>query len=425
MTMLMRTSRYGRLRRIFLFLLFAFCLASGLCIPSVHASPVADGMTLLLQEMPANYCALTFDDGPGPHTAALLDLLAERGVVATFFVLGQNAERRPALIKRMLAEGHEVANHGYAHANLRRLKPEAQFLEMKKGLDVLRALGAEVRYFRPPYGRYTPESVVKAEALGMTIMLWSLDSQDWKRHALRLEGLHSISPAVQRSFPGMRGVLLFHDTHKQTVDQMADILDALTAGGCERFVTVSEYLAKAPREEEQRLSTQAPNEGRGEIPPPSIAGSVLDHMAGDAPPGLFEDTESRRMPGAGMQTQAAHPVQVWKSANMRTQAAHGEPDRLETLAMGIVTHEPATAPAAQTQPNPMPPARPVVQEQPEKSAPLSLVRSAPPAAHRPQVSSAAPGGQIPQLRSDPGVILPTHKQDRGRPDTKRGASDPG
>jgi hypothetical protein len=218
-------------------------------------------------------------------------LLAQRGITATFFVLGQNAERRSTLIRRMLAEGHEVASHSYSHANMRRLKPEAQFLEMKKTLDVLRSLGAEVRYFRPPYGRYTPETVAQAQTLGMTLMLWSLDSQDWKRHVSRLEGLRSVSPSVQQSFPGLRGVFLFHDTHKHTVDEMADILDGLTIGGCERFVTVSEYVAQAPREEEHSLSTQAPNEGRGETPP--------------------EDTQDQRMVIVNMRMQAAHAVKAF------------------------------------------------------------------------------------------------------------------
>jgi len=376
---------YDRLCR--LCRLFVFCLsglAPGLGIPPVHAFQVADGMALLRQEMPVNYCALTFDDGPGPYTATLLDLLAERRIPATFFVIGQNAERRPSLIKRMLAEGHEVANHGYSHANMRRLKPEAQFLEMKKTQDVLQAVGAEARYFRPPYGRYTPESAAQAEKLGMTIMLWSLDSQDWKRHVTQLAGLHSISPVVQRSFPGMRGVLLFHDTHRRTVDQMADILDALIASGCERFVTVSEYMSKAPREEGQRLATQAPDAGRGEMPPPLLVDSVRDIMAGGVSSRLPEDVGSQRMSVVDMRTQAAHPVQRQKSASMRTLAAHGGSDSL--------------APAAA----PVPP---------------SLAR-------RPHVSAAAQG-QIPQLRSDPGIFLPAHKPDSGRPDIRRGTSNPG
>ena len=271
----MWTQIYDRMHQAFL--LFAWCLASGVFILPAHAFQVADGMTLLRQEMPANYCALTFDDGPGLYTAALLDLLAERDVVATFFVLGQNAERRPALIKRMLAEGHEVGNHSYSHADMRRLKPDAQRLEMKRTLDVLHSLDAEVRYFRPPYGSFTQETVALAESLGMTIVLWSLDSQDWKRHVSRLEGLYSVSPSAQRTFSGMRGVLLFHDTHKHTVDEMADILDALIDAGCERFVTVSEYMT--PREKEHRLSADAPHEGYDKISAPSLARSLSGSTA--------------------------------------------------------------------------------------------------------------------------------------------------
>ena len=358
----MRVHIYDRLHRSFL--LLVCCLA--LAVPPARAFQVADGMALLRQDMPVNYCAVTFDDGPGPYTAALLDLLAARGITATFFVLGHNAERRPDMIRRMLADGHEVASHGYSHANMRRLKPEAQFLEIKKTLDVLHALGAEVRYFRPPYGRYTPETVAKAQALGLTIMLWSLDSQDWKRSVSRLDGWRSVSPTVQRSFAGLRGVLLFHDTHKRTVDDMADILDVLVAGGCDRFVTVSEYMAEAPREEGYRLSTQAPNEGRGEIPPPA-------------------DARDMRPSGTGMRTQAAHPVQIRQSAGMRTYAAHGGPGDPspaavpEALMTGIVTGG----------------------------------------------QSADVRGRIPRLLSDPGMLLPAHRPIRSKQDMKRGESNPG
>ena len=379
------------------FLLAAFCLAPGLAVPPAHAFHVADGMALLQQDMPANYCALTFDDGPGPHTAALLDLLAERGIVATFFVLGQNAERRPALIQRMLAEGHEVANHSFSHADMRRLKPENQYLEMKRTLDVLQPLGAEVRYFRPPYGRYTPQTVAQAEALGMTIMLWSLDSQDWKRHVSRLEGLRSVSPVAQQTFSGLRGVLLFHDTHKHTVDEMPDILDTLVASGCERFVTVSEYMLQAPREEEHRLSTQAPDGGRGEMPPPEPAARKQLPRADDAAPQLAGEMQTPRESGAGMRTQASHLVQG-QSGSMQMQTAHGsapgpQPAAApETLMAGIVTHEEAAVPAPQTQA--------------KKPAPVS-----PAPAPQPRVSPSAKG-QIPPLLSDPNVFP--------RPQTKKG-----
>jgi len=372
---------YGPLCRSFL--LLAACLTLGVVIPSAHAFQVADSTALLRQEMPANYCALTFDDGPGPYTAALLDLLAERGVVATFFVLGHNAERRPALIRRMLAEGHEVASHSYSHPDMRRLKPETQFMEMKKTLDVLNALGAEVRYFRPPYGNYTPETVAKAESLGMTIMLWSMDSQDWKRHKPRLDGMRNASSTVQQSPPGMRGVLLFHDTHKNTVEKMPDILQALVAGGCERFVTISEYMTKAPHEEEQRLSTEAPHGGRGELPPPALVENMPGAADNGVPLWTPENTRLLLCSGASLRTWAAHPVHG-PSAALRMQAAHGSPGGsapavvLRTSAVGIVTHR--------------------------QSAPFPLARVMPP----PQASVAVQE-PFPRLISRPGMILPAHK----------------
>jgi peptidoglycan/xylan/chitin deacetylase (PgdA/CDA1 family) len=384
------------LRRLFLF--FVACLSAGVVVSSAHAFQVADGMLLLRQEMPANYCALTFDDGPGPSTATLLDLLAERGIVATFFVLGQNAERRPTLIRRMLVEGHEVANHGYSHTDMRRLKPEAQFLEMKKTLDVLQNLGAEVRYFRPPYGYYVPETTAKAEELGMTVMLWSLDSQDWRRHASRLERLRSVSPTMQQSL-GMRGVFLFHDTHKNTVENMPYILDTLIAGGCERFVTVSEYMTRVPHEEEKRLSTQAPHGGRGEIPPPALAESMGGFAVGGVPLWVLEDTRGAWANGVGMRTHATHSMQR-DGASLRMHAAHGHAGESalvavpEMLALGVATNgQPASFPLARAIPQPY----------------------------------ASVGAQGPRTRllSEPGMILPAHKPSRGRPDGKRDGSGPG
>jgi hypothetical protein len=313
--------------------------------------------------MPANYCALTFDDGPGPHTAELLDLLAERGVTATFFVLGQQAERRPALIRRMLAEGHEVANHSYSHANMRRLGPEAQYLELKKTRDVLARLGVEPRWFRPPYGCYNTDTVAAADALGMTIMLWSLDSQDWKRHISRLEGLRSISPPLQNSFPGLRGVFLFHDTHKRTVDEMPDILDELVRGGCERFVSIAEYMAEAPAEEERRLSTHAPNRGLGETPP--------------AP-----------LPDPSPPAQAS-PIQ----AAEKPPQAHGSSAPAEKLPKGA-------APALARSDGTAVPLLPCLIEIPHP-------------------------GAVPPLISRPGIILPMHKPERHENGDERAGNGPG
>jgi hypothetical protein len=221
---------------------------------------------------------------------------------------------------------------------------------------------------------------------------------------------------VQRSFPGLRGVFLFHDTHKHTVDEMADILDVLVAGGCERFVTVSEYMAEAPREEERRLSTRVPNAGRGEIPPPLFArhlpGSEVDGVLSQPPEGV----QDRLMLDIRMRTQAAHPVQSQQSVSMRTQAAHDDSGRSpalatpEALMMGIVINgQTLSAPPRAWSGNP---------------APFALMRAGSPATLPPR-AAAAVQGKIPQLISDPGIFLPAHKPGRSKRDVKLDANNPG
>lgn len=101
--------------------MFVFC-ALLLCGTALASSQdpfepgrVIDGRAILDMGWGDNMCALTFDDGPGPHTARLLDLLRERGIPATFFVVGKQLKMRPGLIRRMLGEGHEVENHTLSH----------------------------------------------------------------------------------------------------------------------------------------------------------------------------------------------------------------------------------------------------------------------------------------------------------------------
>ncbi|MFT4681163.1 MAG: peptidoglycan/xylan/chitin deacetylase (PgdA/CDA1 family) [Flavobacteriales bacterium] len=95
---------------------------------------------------------LTFDDGPDPEvTTAILDILAEESVTATFFVLGENAEKHPEILYRIRSEGHEVANHGYAHLDGWKVDEEAFIENVERGEKVS---GSSV--FRPPYGRIWP-----------------------------------------------------------------------------------------------------------------------------------------------------------------------------------------------------------------------------------------------------------------------------
>lgn len=200
---------------------------------------LSDGMDLIRLGISNNMCALTFDDGPGPYTAQLLDTLAEHKVPATFFVIGPQVRRRPELIKRMLAEGHEVGNHSYSHTALRNRSPKAQQDDLLKMDHLLRELGAKPRFVRPPFGFYDHNTINVVKEMDGHIVMWTADSEDWRNS----ENASDILANMQMIYRGapMRGVFLFHDTHRPTVDHMNEILDTLTAAGC-RFVTLSEYI---------------------------------------------------------------------------------------------------------------------------------------------------------------------------------------
>lgn len=218
------------------------------CAPALAAGPgrggaaVVDGISLYHVGKVGNLCAITFDDGPSRHTGRLLDILRERGIRATFFMLGKSAERNPTMVKRVLDDGHELANHTYSHKTLRHMPYAEQVSEIQRVQTVLAEQGATSRFVRPPFGRYDSNTVKIVEQLGLKVALWSVDSHDWQRRANvdRLESIYGQN--------AQNGIILFHDTHEQTVDAMPEILDALVANQC-RFVTVSQFMEYAENSE--------------------------------------------------------------------------------------------------------------------------------------------------------------------------------
>lgn len=124
--------------------------------------------------------ALTFDDGPhGEYTEQILDILAEYGVKATFFVIGENAERYPELIRRMKKEGHAVGNHTYRHRISCKKSGQDVLRELERTRDLLRELGVEDPLFRPPGGAYDDHLLSCARALDYNVILWTVDPKDW------------------------------------------------------------------------------------------------------------------------------------------------------------------------------------------------------------------------------------------------------
>ncbi len=180
--------------------------------------------------------ALTFDDGPGPYTERLLNGLEERGAHATFFCLGNRAELYPDLIKRMIRDGHQVANHSYSHPNLNELSTEKALQEIETTDQILNRIlgGAEPYYLRPPYGNIKKEVLAQMDA---PVVIWSVDSIDWQ--LLNTEKVKN--RILEQTFDG--SVVLMHDIHYTTVDAILAALDTLASRGYE-FVTVKELYRR-------------------------------------------------------------------------------------------------------------------------------------------------------------------------------------
>ena len=125
--------------------------------------------------------ALTFDDGPGPSTQAIINILRTYHVPATFFNIGQNSAARPALVREEARYGFVTGNHTWSHPELINLSALAQASQMDRaGTEQHRLTGHYPVAFRPPYGNYNTVTLTLAHQRGMTVWLWSVDTEDWK-----------------------------------------------------------------------------------------------------------------------------------------------------------------------------------------------------------------------------------------------------
>ncbi|MEV4805825.1 polysaccharide deacetylase family protein [Nonomuraea sp. NPDC049421] len=183
--------------------------------------------------------ALTFDDGPGPYTGRLLDLLAEQRARATFFTVGGGVASEPALVRRMSMEGHLVGNHSWAHRDLSKQPSSKVADSLGKTSDaVSEVIGQTPTLVRPPYGAVSQEVRDVAREMGCSVVTWDVDSKD----QTATEASDIADRVVREAHPG--AIILMHDIHRETVDAVPDILKRLRGKGYS-LVTVPELYGSA------------------------------------------------------------------------------------------------------------------------------------------------------------------------------------
>ncbi len=126
--------------------------------------------------------ALTFDDGPDPvYTPQVLDVLAEHGVVATFFLVGTSARRHPAMVKRIMGEGHRIGSHSWSHPVPLDTPWPALLVDYKRGRRAVEVTSGEANsLFRPPRGEVGARGALTMRALRLEPWLWTVDPEDWR-----------------------------------------------------------------------------------------------------------------------------------------------------------------------------------------------------------------------------------------------------
>ena len=202
----------------------------------------------------SNKVAITFDDGPSMEfTPAILDILAEYNVPATFFMVGSHVEKYPEIARLIVEEGHAVGNHTHNHRNL----PTLSTVDLQKELMEATAVITEVtgeypRFVRPPRGMYDDRFRRMAKLMGQEIVLWSISTRDW-RYGVTASYIERLVESKVRG----GDIILFHDSgallrneggdRRATVMALPKVIEIIRAKGLE-IVPLAELLHDAPAE---------------------------------------------------------------------------------------------------------------------------------------------------------------------------------
>lgn len=173
---------------------------------------------------------LTFDQGyENGYTAGILDTLRDKGVTAMFFLTGDYAKKEPDLVRRMIAEGHMIGNHGMTHAAI----PTLSDAELEEEIMSLHAYirdeyGYEMQYFRPPCGEYDTVSLAKVQSLGYRTVFWSAAHVDWKTDD-QPDPASSLQKLTDDAHGG--AIYLLHSVSSTNAEILGDLIDNLREHG--------------------------------------------------------------------------------------------------------------------------------------------------------------------------------------------------
>ncbi|MEU6038367.1 polysaccharide deacetylase family protein [Actinomadura sp. NPDC047616] len=217
-------------------------LGAGLAVAATTAATAGPATAGTVADCAAGYVGLTFDDGPNPsNTTTLLNALRTNGLRATMFNIGQNAQNNPALVRAQRDAGMWVGNHTYTHPHLGQMSdPQIQSELQRTQQAVQQATGTAPVLFRPPYGETNATVAGVARRLGLTQVLWDVDSRDWAGA--------STAQIVQVAAQLRNGqVILMHDAYATTVAAIPQIAANLRGRGlCAGMISPSTGRAVAP-----------------------------------------------------------------------------------------------------------------------------------------------------------------------------------
>ncbi len=221
---------------VYVLLLLGICIPGQMMVQRVDRVERVASEKTVISERPK--VALTFDDGPSAvYTPKLLNGLKQRGVHATFFLIGKNIEigENAQIVKREQEEGHLIGNHTYNHVEITKLDEDSAYQELRKTNEIIEGItGESVEFMRPPFGLWKKNLEEKIPAIPV---MWTVDPMDWATENVD-EIVNKVVTEVEEN-----DIILLHDCYDSSVKAALRIVDLLQAEGYD-FVTVDELLLK-------------------------------------------------------------------------------------------------------------------------------------------------------------------------------------